>query len=69
MKRTRLAAWRRTIRYMAARPKKGPRPAPGYEAEWAVVNEEEARGEAAFAASLSPSQRVAYGQKLSQQAV
>lgn len=54
---------------MAARPKKGPRPAPGYEAEWAVVNEEEARGEAAFAASLSPSQRVAYGQKLSQQAV
>jgi len=45
---------------MAATPKKGPRPVPGYEAEWAEVNEEEAREEAAFAASLSPSQRVAY---------
>jgi hypothetical protein len=33
---------------MAATPKKGPRPAPGYEAEWAEVNREEERQEAEF---------------------
>jgi hypothetical protein len=43
--------------------------APGNEAEWAKINEEEAREEADFAASLSMTERVTYGQKLSQQAV
>jgi hypothetical protein len=43
--------------------------APGNEAEWAKINEEEERQEAEFAGSLSLSERVAYGQKLSQQAV
>lgn len=42
---------------------------PGHEAEWAKINEEEARQEAEFAASLSMDERVTYGQKLSQQAV
>lgn len=54
---------------MAATSKKGPRPAPGYEAEWARINEEEEREEAEFAASLSMDERVTFGQKLSQQAV
>ena len=43
--------------------------APGNEAEWARINEEEERQEADFARALSISQRVAYGQKLSQQGV
>jgi hypothetical protein len=43
--------------------------APGNEAEWAKINEEEERQEAEFALALSPAERVAYGQKLSQQAV
>jgi hypothetical protein len=42
---------------------------PGHEAEWARINKEEAREEAEFAASLSMAERVAFGQKLSQQAV
>jgi mannose/cellobiose epimerase-like protein (N-acyl-D-glucosamine 2-epimerase family) len=42
---------------------------PGHEAEWAEINEEEARQEAEFAASLSMDERVTFGQKLSQQAV
>jgi hypothetical protein len=54
---------------MATEPKKRPLMAVGNEAEWAKINEEEERQEAEFAASLSISQRVAYGQKLSQQAV
>ena len=41
----------------------------GHEAEWAKINEEEARQEAEFAASLSMNERVTYGQNLSQQAV
>lgn len=41
----------------------------GNEAEWARINQEEERQEAEFAASLSPAERVAYGQKLSQQGV
>jgi hypothetical protein len=41
----------------------------GNEAEWARINEEEERQEAEFAAALSPAERVAYGQKLSQQGV
>jgi hypothetical protein len=43
--------------------------ASGNEAEWAQINEEEARQEAEFAASLSMAERVTFGQKLSQQAV
>jgi hypothetical protein len=42
---------------------------PGHEAEWAKINEEEARQEAEFAASLSMDERVTFGQRLSQQAV
>jgi mannose/cellobiose epimerase-like protein (N-acyl-D-glucosamine 2-epimerase family) len=42
---------------------------PGHQAEWAKINEEEARQEAEFAASLTMDQRVTFGQKLSQQAV
>jgi hypothetical protein len=53
---------------MATPPTK-PLLAPGNEAEWARINEEEARQEAEFAASLSMNDRVTYGQKLSQQAV
>jgi uncharacterized membrane protein len=43
--------------------------ASGNEAEWARINEEEARQEADFAASLSMDERVTLGQQLSQQAV
>jgi len=43
--------------------------APGNQVEWAKINEEEARHEAEFAASLSMDERVTFGQKLSQQAV
>ena len=43
--------------------------APGNEAEWAKINEEEASQEAEFAASLSMDERVTLGQQLSQQAV
>jgi hypothetical protein len=43
--------------------------APGNEAEWAKINEEEERQEAEFAISLSMDERVTFGQKLSQQAV
>jgi hypothetical protein len=42
---------------------------PGHEDEWAKINEEEAREEAEFAASLSMDQRITFGQSLSQQAV
>jgi hypothetical protein len=49
--------------------RKKPLLAPGNEAEWARINEEEERQEAEFAASLSPSERVSFGQKLSQQGV
>jgi hypothetical protein len=50
-------------------PRKKPLLAPGNEAEWARINEEEERQEAEFAAALSPAERVAYAQKLSQQGV
>lgn len=43
--------------------------APGNEAEWARINEEEARQEAELAASLSMNERVTFGQNLSKQAV
>lgn len=54
---------------MATRPRDKPLLAPGNEAEWAKINEEEARQEAEFAASLSMDERVTFGQKLSQQGV
>ncbi len=54
---------------MATRSRKKPLLAPGNEAEWAKINEEEAREEAEFAASLSMDERVTFGQKLSQQGV
>lgn len=43
--------------------------APGHEALWAKINDEEKRQEAEFAASLSMGERVSFGQKLSRQAV
>jgi hypothetical protein len=43
--------------------------APGNEAEWARINREEDSQRRAIARSLTPSQRIAHGQKLSQQAV
>lgn len=42
--------------------------APGNEEEWARINAEEARQEAEFAAGLSPSERLALGQSISDQA-
>ena len=53
---------------MATTPKKGPRPAPGYEAEWAALNREEERQEAEFAQTLSVPERLEFGQKLCDQA-
>lgn len=53
---------------MAAPPRK-PLLAPGNEAEWARINEIEDREEAEFAAKLTISERLEFGQKLSQQAV
>ena len=52
---------------MSARRK--PLLAPGNEDEWAEINREEEHQEAEFARSLSIPERVAYGQKLSQQGV
>lgn len=49
---------------MAAQPKKRPLLAPGNEAEWARINEEEERHEAEFAATLSIPERLEFGQKL-----
>ncbi len=55
---------------MASRPDQTrPLFAVGSEAEWARINAEEDRQEAEFARALSLSERVAYGQKLSQQGV
>ncbi|MFL5873281.1 MAG: hypothetical protein ACJ75T_07400 [Solirubrobacterales bacterium] len=48
-------------------PRHKPLLAPGNEDEWARINEEKAREEAEFAASLSMNERVSFGQKLSQQ--
>jgi hypothetical protein len=42
--------------------------APGHEAEWAKINEEEARHEAEFAASLTITERLEFGQLLCDQA-
>lgn len=42
---------------------------PGHEAEWAEINREKREHHHEQARSLTPSERVAQGQKLSQQAV
>jgi mannose/cellobiose epimerase-like protein (N-acyl-D-glucosamine 2-epimerase family) len=42
---------------------------PGHEAEWAVINREEAEQMRAINMALTPAQRLDHGQKLSQQAV
>lgn len=42
---------------------------PGHEAEWAELNREKREHQQRAARMLTPSQRVARGQKLSQQAV
>jgi len=49
--------------------KRTPLLSPGHEAEWTVINREEAEQMHAIDMALSPSQRVEQGQKLSQQAV
>jgi hypothetical protein len=49
--------------------RKKPLLAVGNEAEWAVINREEAEHHRSEARALTPAQRVAKGQKLSQQAV
>jgi hypothetical protein len=46
---------------MAAQSDRRPLLAPGNEAEWARINEEEKREEAEFARSFSLAERVAYG--------
>lgn len=42
---------------------------PGHDAEWAEINNEKSRYQREQALALTPSERVAQGQKLSQQAV
>lgn len=42
---------------------------PGHQAEWAAINREEAQQERAINMKMTPAQRIAIGQKLSQQAV
>lgn len=42
---------------------------PGHEAEWAELNREKAEYHHRTARALTPSERIAQGQKLSQQAV
>jgi mannose/cellobiose epimerase-like protein (N-acyl-D-glucosamine 2-epimerase family) len=42
---------------------------PGHEAEWAVLNKEKREYHQRTARALTPSERIAQGQKLSQQAV
>jgi hypothetical protein len=54
---------------MAATQRKGPLLAPGNEAEWAELNREKRDYQRRAARVLTPSERIAQGQKLSQQAV
>jgi hypothetical protein len=49
--------------------RKRPLLAPGNEAEWAEINREESEYHRKTTRALTPSQRIAQGQKLSQQAV
>ncbi len=41
----------------------------GHEAEWVAINREAAEQERALSAKMTPAQRIAMGQRLSQQAV
>ena len=50
-------------------PAKTPLLSVGHEAEWAAINREEEEQERAIDMALTPAQRVAQGEKLSQQAV
>jgi len=54
---------------MSARMRSGPLLAPGNEAEWALINREEAAQLRASNMALTPAQRLEQGQKLSQQAI
>lgn len=49
---------------MATRVRRRPLLAPGNEEEWARINREEAEQEAEFAAGLSISERLEFGQRL-----
>lgn len=53
---------------MVPRPSDKPLLAPGNEAEWAKINDEEARQDAEFAAALSIPERLELGQRLCDQA-
>jgi hypothetical protein len=48
---------------------KGPLLSPGHEAEWAAINHEKDAYHRAVAMALTPAERIAVGQKLSQQEV
>ncbi|MGH2854076.1 MAG: hypothetical protein ACRDLF_07775 [Solirubrobacteraceae bacterium] len=50
-------------------PAKTPLLSVGHEAEWAVINREEAEYHRATTRALTPAERIKHGQKLSQQAV
>lgn len=54
---------------MVAEPRKRPLLATGNEAEWARINRQEDEHRRASTRALTPSERIARGQKLSQQAV
>lgn len=54
---------------MSSDARKGPLFAPGNEAEWARINQEEAEQLRAASMALTPAQRLDQGQRLSQQAV
>ena len=53
---------------MASERRRRPLLAPGNEEEWARINQEKLEEEAAFAASLSLSERLEFGQRLCDQA-
>jgi hypothetical protein len=60
---------RAKIESMKRRDRASPLLSVGHEAEWAVINREEAEQERALNMALTPVQRLEQGQKLSQQAV
>lgn len=60
-------AGRRNIEHMATRAR--PLLGPGNEAEWAEINREKQEYQHQAMQALTPSERIAEGQKLSQQAV
>ncbi len=50
-------------------PAKDPLLSVGHETEWSAINREAAEQERALSAKMTPAQRIAMGQRLSQQAV